>query len=123
MKKICNILLASVLTVVGLFASTAALADVSGTWVMAVETQAGTGNPTFTLTQKGEAVTGTYKGQLGESAVTGTVKGNDITLTFKINAQGQDLDIVYSGTLDGDKVSGKVKLGTFGDGTFTGKKQ
>ena len=123
MKKICNILLASVLAIVGLFASTAALADVSGTWVMAVETQAGTGNPTFTLTQKGEAVTGTYKGQLGESAVTGTVKGNDITLTFKINAQGQDLDIVYSGTLDGEKVSGKVKLGTFGDGTFTGKKQ
>ncbi len=123
MRKISNLLLASVLAVVALLASTAALADVSGTWIMAVETQAGTGSPTFTLTQKGEAVTGTYKGQLGEAPVTGTVKGNDITLTFKVNAQGQDLEIVYAGTLDGDQVSGKVKLGSFGNGTFTGKKQ
>jgi hypothetical protein len=124
MKKIRNILLAPVLAVFGFLVSTAAFADVSGTWLMTVETQAGSGNPTFTLVQKGEDVTGTYKGQLGEAPVTGTVKGKMITLSYKINAQGQDLEIVYSGTLDGDKITdGKVKLGAFGEGTFTGKKQ
>jgi hypothetical protein len=123
MKKMGDTLLASVLAVAGLLVSTAALADVSGTWVMAVEAQAGSGSPTFKLTQNGQAVTGTYAGQLGDAPVTGTVKGNEITLTFKISAQGQDLEVVYTGTLDGDKVSGKVKLGSLGDGTFTGKKQ
>jgi hypothetical protein len=123
MKKIRNILLAPLFAALALLASTAAFADASGTWLMSVETQAGTGNPTFTLVQKGDQLSGTYKGQLGEAPVTGTVKGNDITITYKINAQGQDLEVVYTGTLDGDKVSGKVKLGSFGDGTFTGKKQ
>ena len=124
MKKIRNILLAPLLAALGILASTAAFADVSGTWVMTVETTAGSGTPTFTLVQKGDQVTGSYKGQLGEAPVTGTVKGNSITLTYKISAQGQDLDVVYTGTLDGDKITdGKVKLGSFGDGTFTGKKQ
>jgi hypothetical protein len=124
MRKYRNILLAPLLAVFGVLVSTAAFADVSGTWLMSVETQAGSGSPTFTLTQKGDQVTGTYKGQLGEAPVTGSVKGNVITLTYKINAQGQDLEVVYTGTLDGDKITdGKVKLGSFGDGTFTGKKQ
>jgi hypothetical protein len=101
MRKFRNILLAPLLAVFGVLVSTAAFADVSGTWLMSVETQAGSGSPTFTLTQKGDQVTGTYKGQLGEAPVTGSVKGNVITLTYKINAQGQDLEVVYTGTLDG----------------------
>jgi hypothetical protein len=124
MKKFRNILLAPLLAVFGVLMSTAAFADVSGTWLMSVETQAGAGTPTFTLKQNGDQVTGTYKGQLGEAPVTGSVKGNVITLSYKINAQGQDLEVVYTGTLDGDKITdGKVHLGAFGDGTFTGKKQ
>jgi hypothetical protein len=124
MKRIRNILLAPLLAAVGFLVSTVAFADVSGTWIMTVQTQAGSGTPTFTLVQKGDQITGSYKGQLGEAPVTGTVKGNSITLTYKINAQGQDLDVVYTGTLDGDKITdGKLKLGSFGDGTFTGKKQ
>ena len=43
-------------------------------------------------------ITGTYKGQLGEAPVTGTVKGNELTINFKVNAQGADLAITYSGT-------------------------
>lgn len=124
MKKIRNIFLVPLLAAFGFLMSTAALADASGTWLMSVETQAGAGSPTFVLVQKGDQITGTYKGQLGEAPVTGSVKGNAITLTYKINAQGQDIEVVYTGTLDGDKITdGKVKLGSFGDGTFSGKKQ
>jgi hypothetical protein len=124
MKKVRNILLAPLLAAFGVLVSTAALADVSGTWLMQVETQAGAGSPTFTLVEKAGQVTGTYKGQLGEAPVTGTVKDNVITLTYKISAQGQDIEVVYTGTVKGDQITdGKVKLGSFGDGTFTGKKQ
>jgi hypothetical protein len=123
-KKLRTILRGPLLAAMGFLVSTAAFADASGTWVMSVETQAGSGSPTFTLVQKGDQVTGNYKGQLGEAPVTGSVKGNVITLSYKISAQGQDLEVVYTGMLDGDKITdGKVKLGTLGDGTFTGKKQ
>jgi hypothetical protein len=98
-------------------------ADVTGTWLMAVETGAGSGSPTFVLVQKGEALTGSYKGQLGEAQVTGTVKGDDVTIQYKVDAQGQTLAVTYTGKVDGNSMSGKVVLGTFGEGTFKGTKQ
>jgi hypothetical protein len=103
-------------------AALAADANVAGEWDFTVETQAGTGSPHFSLKQQGTAVTGTYKGQLGEAPVTGTVQGNELTLSFKVNAQGADLAITYSGTVEGDTIKGKVSLGEMGEGTFTGKK-
>jgi hypothetical protein len=103
-------------------AALAADANVAGEWDFTVETQAGTGSPHFSLKQDGTAVTGTYKGQLGEAPVTGTVKGNELTLSFKVSAQGADLAITYSGTVEGDTIKGKVSLGEMGEGTFTGKK-
>jgi len=109
---------------VGLFSTTvfAADANVSGTWNMNVETQAGPGTPVFTLTQKGTDITGNYKGTLGEAPVTGTVKGNEVTLKYSISAQGMDLTVTYTGTVEGDTMKGKVSLGDLGEGTFTGKK-
>lgn len=98
-------------------------ADVTGAWSMTVESAAGTGNPTFNLTQKGEEVTGTYKGQLGEAPVTGTVKGNALALSYKIAAQGMELKVDYIGTVEGNAMSGKVSLGEMGEGTFKGTKQ
>jgi hypothetical protein len=103
-------------------AALAADANVAGEWDFTVETQAGTGSPHFSLKQDGATVTGTYKGQLGEAPVTGTVKGNELTLNFKVNAQGADLAITYSGTVVGDTIKGKVSLGELGEGSFTGKK-
>jgi hypothetical protein len=104
-------------------AQVAGAADVTGTWIMAVETGAGSGSPTFVLVQKGEALTGSYKGQLGEAQVTGTVKGDDVTIQYKVDAQGQTLAVTYTGKVDGNSMSGKVVLGTFGEGTFKGTKQ
>jgi hypothetical protein len=98
-------------------------ADVTGTWTMTVESPMGTGTPTFTLAQKGEVVTGTYKGQLGEAKVAGTLKGNELSLAYDIDAQGMQLKITYSGTVDGNTMAGKVKYGDQGDGTFKGTKQ
>jgi opacity protein-like surface antigen len=103
-------------------AAVAADANVAGEWDFTVETQAGTGTPHFSLKQDGSNVTGTYKGQLGEAPVTGTVKGNELTINFKVNAQGTDLAITYSGTVDGNSIKGKVSLGELGEGSFTGKK-
>lgn len=100
----------------------AADANVTGEWDMSVETQAGTGTPHFSLKQDGGKLTGTYKGMLGEAPVTGTVKGNDVTISFEVNAQGTDLAVSYTGTVDGATMKGSVKLGDLGEGTFTGKK-
>jgi hypothetical protein len=104
-------------------AQVAAAADVTGTWIMAVQTGAGSGSPTFVLVQKGDALSGSYKGQLGEAQVTGTVKGDDVTIEYKVDGQAGSLEVKYSGKTDGKTMSGKVSLGQLGEGTFTGTKQ
>lgn len=112
------------LAAVGAFSVSALAADanVTGTWNMAVESPMGSGNPVFTLKQTGSDITGNYKGALGEAPVTGTVKGNEVSIKYKINAQGTELEITYAGTVEGDTMKGKVSYGDMGEGTFTGKK-
>jgi hypothetical protein len=120
MRRVFLVVLAAAAMLSG--AVFAADANVSGEWDFTVETQAGPGNPHFSLKQDGTTLSGTYKGALGEAPITGTVSGNEVTIKFKANAQGADLDVTYQGTVEGDTMKGKVSLGEFGEGTFTGKK-
>lgn len=109
--------------VAGLMVSFAAsAADVSGNWNLTVETQRGTQNPSMTLVQKGEEVTGTYKGARGEMPIKGTIKGNDLKLAYTISAQGNEFTINYEGVVDGDSIAGKVIMGQMGEGKFSAKK-
>jgi hypothetical protein len=103
-------------------ATAASAVNVTGTWNATVETSQGTGNPTFTFKQEGETLTGNYKGQLGEAPLKGTVKGNDISFMFKLNVQGQDFEITYTGKVEGSNMKGKAILGQLGEATWTAKK-
>jgi hypothetical protein len=96
--------------------------DVTGAWSVTVETEAGSGNPSFTFKQEGEKLTGRYKGLLGEADLTGTVKGDKIEFSFKASGQVEGV-VNYTGTTDGKTMKGKVNLAGLGEGTFTGKKQ
>lgn len=94
--------------------------DLTGTWLLAVETDAGSGTPTFTLKQDAEGnLTGTYQGQLGETELKGTVKGTGFHIEFSV----QDNPVKYDGKIENETMSGKVAIGTLATGTFTGKRK
>lgn len=112
-------LLILILLFVGFSAQAQNSIDVTGSWTMQVQTDAGSGSPTFVLKQEGEKITGTYTGQLGESSVTGSLKGNVIHLEF--NIQGNL--IKYDGTATSTEMEGKVNLAEMATGTFKGKKK
>jgi hypothetical protein len=99
--------------------------DLTGKWTFTVQTDAGTGEPTVTLKQDGEKLTGHYSSQvLGEADLTGTVKGNKIEFAFTADAQGTKLEVKYSGTVESkDALKGTLDLGGLGSGTFTAKRQ
>lgn len=98
--------------------------DVTGDWAFNVETGMGSGTPAITFKQDGEKLTGTYSGQLGNTAFTGTVKGTAIEFSFTTEAQGQSIDVVYKGTVDGTTMKGAVAMaGGQLSGTFTGTKK
>src|SRR5258708_35668533 len=99
--------LAALLTVAALsLAQMAGAADVTGTWIMSVQTSAGSGSPTFVLVQKGEALSGSYRGQLGEAQVAGTVKGDEVTIEYKIDGQAGSPAGKDSGKNPGKTMSG-----------------
>jgi hypothetical protein len=93
--------------------------NLSGTWLVDVKTDMGSGNPTFVLKQEGEKISGTYTGSLGESPVTGTLKGNVLHLEFTI----QGNLITYDGTASATSINGKVNLADMATGTFSGKRK
>lgn len=98
--------------------------NITGVWDFTVDTPNGTGTPVFTLKQEGENVTGTYKGQLGESPVKGSVKGSDVKLMIKVKPQGEEFEVTYTGKINGkDSMSGKASFGGLGEGTWTAKKK
>jgi hypothetical protein len=115
--------IASLITPLLLFVSTGSVfaqsRDVSGKWNMKVETSAGSGTPVFVLKQSGDTLTGTYTGQLGEAAVKGTLKEKEIRLEFKAG----EINVVYTGTVDGNTMKGKAVFGDLGEGTFSGTKE
>jgi hypothetical protein len=122
MKGIRKLLVAAVAlgTVVAAYAADT---NVTGTWNMTTETQRGTRNAIMVLTQSGENVTGTYKGQRGDLPISGKVKGTALNLSYKLEIQGNELEVKYVGTVSGDAMSGTVAMGQMGEGKFTGKKQ
>jgi len=94
--------------------------SITGTWNMAVETSQGSGNPVFVLKQeKDTLVTGTYSGIFGEFPVKGSLVGDKIKLVVKTT----DVTMEYTGTVNGNSMSGKVAYTGYGEGTFTGKKK
>ena len=96
--------------------------DVTGSWSVTVETEAGSGNPSFNFKQDGEKLTGRYKGTFGEADLTGSVKAGKIEFSFKVSGQIEGT-ISYTGETDGKMMKGKVSLAGLGEGTFSGKKQ
>ena len=129
MKTTADSLAAMALLVVSIVAAGTAFAqntnsDLSGKWLFTVETSAGSGTPTIALKQDADKLTGHYSGQLGESDLSGSMKGRDIVFTFNVDAQGYAIKVTYTGTIESnDSLKGTVDLGGLAGGTFTAKRQ
>ena len=115
----------AVMAATGLTVAGQTPADVAGDWALTVETDLGTTTPSVMLEQNGSELTGHYSSEtLGEAEVTGSVSANDVMFSLNASAQGFDIEVTYTGTLQDDgTLSGKIGLGGFGGGTFTGMRR
>lgn len=107
------------LFLIALCALSLAAADITGSWSFEVDLGGQSGTPKFTFQQKGEALTGTYSGQLGESKLTGTVKGNEVEFKFEISGG----TVVYKGTIvSATEMKGAADYAGQAEGTWKAKK-
>lgn len=94
---------------------------VDGTWKLVVNTPMGAQESTLVITSSGATLTGTQSAGSGEGRPIdeGTVDGNDITWKASIT-KPMPMTLEFSGTVEGDNISGSVKLGMFGSAPFSG---
>lgn len=98
--------------------------DISGKWEFTVQTDAGSGTPSFTFKQSGEKLTGTYSGLFGTAELTGTVKGDDIEFSFEAAVQDNKSKVTYKGKIaNAGSMKGEVEFAGLGKGTWTGTKK
>lgn len=122
MKKYSFISLLSILVVILMLTLSfqGQKVNVTGTWNMVVQTDNGSGNPVLVLKHVNDSVlTGSYTGQFGTSELKGLLRGNKISVRILIS----ELPIDYVGTVEGNEMKGRVVFGSYGEGTFTGRKK
>jgi hypothetical protein len=91
-----------------------------GTWNTTINTPMGAQNGTLTLTTDGAALSGKMAGPQGELELQdGAVDGE--TLTWKADVTSpMAMTLEFTASVSGDEISGTVKLGAFGDASFSG---
>ena len=89
--------------------------DVTGTWSVKVQTAMGEMGATLSLNQSESTLTGEYEGELGTAPIVdGSVSGQEIVFGVRLSIMGREMELVFSGTVEGESMSGTLNLGTMG---------
>ena len=98
----------------------------SGQWKLEVQSEAGTGTPSFTFNQEGEKLTGDYSGLFGDRKFQGQAKGESYHWSVAGDYDGASVESTYQATLTSlTEMRGSVTFdldGQTATATFTGKK-
>jgi hypothetical protein len=104
----CALLLAGV----AINAAPQSNSNVAGTWTITMAPPAGGGgtppaSPTVTFKQDGSKLSGTQSGRGGDTAIDGSVSGNNVTWSLKrTGGDGNEVTITYNAIVDGDTMKG-----------------
>ncbi|WP_419992909.1 aminotransferase class V-fold PLP-dependent enzyme [Streptomyces boninensis] len=99
--------------------------DASGTWELEITYTAGTSSAhELKLSQDGAKITGTHRGDFVSRDATGSVSGAEVTVRSNYGEEhGDSLSFTFTGTLDGDRISGKVDMGEYLKGSWKATKK
>jgi seryl-tRNA(Sec) selenium transferase len=93
--------------------------SVAGQWQLEMQFSRGSATHTLILEQHGEELVGTHEGEFVSGDLTGTVHANKIDFRSAQKIQGQILSYEFTGSVDGDKMAGKVNLGEYGEAAWS----
>ncbi len=94
---------------------------VEGTWKLVVTTPMGTQESTLNVQNSGGSYSATQSAGHGDPRPVDDVEVDGDTIAWKASiTKPMSMTLQFSGTVDGDSMSGTVKLGMFGSAKFTG---
>ena len=95
---------------------------VDGKWEIVINSPLGAQKATLDIATDGTALTGTQQAAQGSGPLeNGKVDGNALSWSAKISSP-MPLTLDFTGTVDGDKLAGSVKAGSFGSFPFSGNR-
>jgi hypothetical protein len=108
----------------GLLTTVPALAQttVAGDWDVTINSPQGANTSKVTFKQDANKLDGMIKSPAGETAIAGTVEGDEVKVAFTINFQGMPFEIKLNGKVAGDTIAGKADFGGFAEGDWTAKR-
>lgn len=94
----------------------------SGKWNVTMNTPMGAQKGVLELAVDGSTLTGSMSGAQGALPLSeGKACGNDLEWKAAMT-QPMPMTLEFRAVVDGDAISGTVKLGAFGDSTFSGSR-
>ena len=91
-----------------------------GSWKCTINSPMGAQEATLTLVTDGGSLSGTMAGAQGTQEFSGgKVDGDNLEWEVQMTSP-MTMTLEISATVDGDSISGNVKLGAFGDASFEG---
>src|SRR6202012_138688 len=95
---------------------------VDGKWEIVINSPLGAQKATLDLKADGASLTGSQQAAQGSGPLeNGKVDGNTLAWSAKISSP-MPMTLDFTGTVDGDKLSGSVKAGSFGSFPFSGNR-
>ena len=94
---------------------------IDGSWEIVTKTPMGDQDATLVVTSSGSTFTGTIDGGPdGELPINdGRIDGDDVSWKIDVT-KPLKMTVEFSGSIDGDSISGKAKAGPFGSSPFSG---
>jgi seryl-tRNA(Sec) selenium transferase len=92
---------------------------VAGSWVVTLQYLRGEGVQQFTITQNGDTLSGRHKGEIYAGRLHGNVDGSGVEIRSRMDVPGNGISWIFTGTVDGNRMSGAVDMGEYGPATFT----
>jgi carbon-monoxide dehydrogenase large subunit len=96
-------------------------APIDGDWKMVLSTAMGPQEMTGHFETDGQSLRGYLSSPQGQQAFTGTVEGHRLKFDLKVE-KPMKITLKYDIAVEGDRLTGKVKMGIFGSAKLTGER-
>ncbi len=94
---------------------------IDGDWKMVLSTPVGPQEMTGHFETDGRSLSGHLRSSQGQQSFAGTVEGNRVKFDLKVE-KPMKITLKYDVAVDGDKLTGKVKMGIFGSAKLAGER-
>jgi hypothetical protein len=96
--------------------------QISGQWEVQLEFGKGTATHKLLFEQEGSKLVGSHRGEFQAGDLNGTVSGNAVNFRSSIPTLGSRVSFDFAGRVEGEKMSGTVNLGEYGQTTWTAQR-